>query len=58
MENLQELKQALESEINKNKLLEEKLRIKSFENELIVRLYSEKTSRAYAIPHSQTPTKP
>lgn len=36
MENLNELKQALESEINKNRLLEEKLRMKSFENELIV----------------------
>jgi hypothetical protein len=37
MENLQELKIALEAERNKNKILEEKLRLKSFENELIVK---------------------
>lgn len=38
MDNLQELKLALEAERNKNKILEEKLRLKAFENELIVRV--------------------
>ena len=36
MENLQELKIALEAEKNKNRILEEKLRMKNFENEVIV----------------------
>lgn len=36
MENLQELKQALEAERTRGKLLEEKFKMKNFENEMIV----------------------
>ena len=36
MENLNDLRKALEAEKNKNKQLEEKLKMKVFENDMIV----------------------
>jgi Uncharacterized conserved protein H4 (DUF2046) len=48
MENLQDLKKALETEIIKNKELEEKFKMKSFENEMIVK--NNQKRQAHLVP--------